>query len=210
MERPLPRLLRWIRFLDRIQTKTEFVSKTYEQAALSLISVDTFTDIRYKKKQTISHEDVHPKIVEFWKAFNKACTGRKIPLLPYELFRSEQRQNSLFRKGVSKAKAGQSPHQFGCAIDIVHYPKFWNLTRKEWDVLGAIGKEVARKRNIKIEWGGDWSFYDPAHWQLVDWRIYKAAIQTCRANEIILPIEPKAKFEKLDLFIKKGGTGISI
>ena len=55
-------------------------------------------------------------------------------------------------------------------MDIVHASRAWNLTKKEWDVLGSIGKEIARKRNLKMEWGGDWKFYDPAHWQIKDWR----------------------------------------
>jgi hypothetical protein len=62
-------------------------------------------------------------------------------------------------------------------VDIIHASRAWNLTKKEWDVLGSIGKEIARKRNLKMEWGGDWDgregrpkFYDPAHWQIKNWR----------------------------------------
>ena len=37
----------------------------------------------------------------------------------FECFRSSDRQNSLFAKGVSKAKAGQSAHNYGLAADFV-------------------------------------------------------------------------------------------
>ena len=59
---------------------------------------------------------------------------------------------------------------YSAAVDIIHATRGWNLTKKEWDVVGAIGKELARKRNIDIEWGGDWKFYDPAHWQIKSWK----------------------------------------
>ena len=44
------------------------------------------------------------------------------------------------------------------------------LSRKEWDVLGHIGEEVAAQRGLKLEWGGRWKFYDPAHWQVADFQ----------------------------------------
>jgi len=34
----------------------------------------------------------------------------------------------------------------------------------------AIGKEVARKRNIKLDSGHDWNFWDPAHWEIDNWQ----------------------------------------
>lgn len=79
------------------------------------------------------------------------------------------RQNRLYDEGVTKARAGNSPHNYGLAVDIVHGTKAWKIDDLEWTMLGQIGKEAARKANVKIEWGGDWSFYDPAHWQLKDW-----------------------------------------
>lgn len=68
-------------------------------------------------------------------------------------------------------RPGRSPHQFGMAVDIAHLTRAWDLTAKEWAVIGLIGKEVARKRKIRIVWGGDFkSIYDPAHWELADWK----------------------------------------
>jgi len=39
----------------------------------------------------------------------------------FETYRSGERQDSLFLKGVTKARAGQSPHNFGLACDYVPY-----------------------------------------------------------------------------------------
>ena len=50
----------------------------------------------------------------------------------FETYRSAERQNSLFAKGVSKARAGQSPHNFGLAADYVPY-----LTQAQAIALGV-------------------------------------------------------------------------
>ena len=49
-------------------------------------------------------------------------TGRtKTRFEVFETFRDPMRQNDLLRKGVSKAMAWQSAHQFGLAVDFVPY-----------------------------------------------------------------------------------------
>lgn len=196
--RPLLRFFRLVRALDRINrnknSKDEFVSKDHVEAARTLATA------KYKSiTKAYDYEGVHPDIIEFWKAFDKHCKKRNIPLWAFEFVRSKKRQDALHAKGRSKARGGQSPHQvhrikwwyevrvkqpdgtykmekhyehrnYSMAVDIVHASRAWNLTKKEWDVLGSIGKEIARKRNLKMEWGGDWKFYDPAHWQIKNWR----------------------------------------
>lgn len=167
--RPLLRFLRLVRVLDRINrnknSKDEFFSKDHVEAARTLATT------KYKSvTKAYDYDGVHPDIIEFWKAFDKHCKKRNIPLWAFEFVRSKKRQDALQAKGRSKARGGQSPHQYGMAVDIVHASRAWNLTKKEWDVLGSIGKEIARKRNLKMEWGGDWKFYDPAHWQIKNWR----------------------------------------
>lgn len=76
----------------------------------------------------------------------------------------------LFRKGNSKAKWGSSPHNCGMAVDLVHGVYAWEIPKLCWSMLGHIGKEVAAQQGVKITWGGDWDFYDPAHWELSDWK----------------------------------------
>lgn len=102
---------------------------------------------------------------------------REIPMFAVTVYRGEADQNRAYAGGNSRAKFGQSPHNFKMAVDFVHIYRMWDLSRKEWEIIGLMGKEVARRRNIKITWGGDFkSLYDPAHWELTDWRRLKAAL----------------------------------
>jgi hypothetical protein len=168
---------RWKSFWGRVQTwfQGETKSKDYTAAAYALADATALKRKDVKRIQTeVQFEGVHPEIVAFWKAMVQACKARNIPVIAFEMLRTEERQNELYEKGRSKVKGKNGSHVWGCAIDIVHATRYWQLSRKEWDIIGAIGKEVARKRNITITWGGDWdSIYDPAHWQLKNWRIRK-------------------------------------
>ena len=87
------------------------------------------------------------------------------------VWRSQNEQNKVNSLGHSKAKYGHSPHNFGMAADIIHSLQGWELSEKEWDVIGLLGKDCARSLGIKIKWGGDFAnLYDPAHWELADWK----------------------------------------
>ena len=179
-KRPPNKFLRWVKFLDRVHAwfKDELVHKDYVKAAYDLADGPALKRPEVKKKQSeVAFQGVHPEIVEFWQAMYKACKARNIPVIAFEMLRSAKRQDELYKSGRSKARGYSSPHQFGCAVDIVHAVDYWNISKKQWDIIGTIGKEVARKRHLKIEWGGDWDgedgrpkFWDPAHWQLQNWR----------------------------------------
>ena len=111
-----------------------------------------------------------PLIVEFERKFVKALKAYGIPFFAHEFVRDEARQNEFKERGVSRAAWGQSAHNFGCAVDIIHSTRGWQLSELEWNVIGLIGQETARKMNLKIKWGGDFkSLYDPAHWELEGW-----------------------------------------
>jgi hypothetical protein len=178
--------------LDRVKAwlKDEPVHKDYVKAAYDLADPKAVKRADIKRRQDeVEYRGVHPEIVEFWRAMQKACAGRNIPVLAFEMLRTPQRQDQLYKEGRSKARGYSSPHQFGCAVDIVHAVDYWQISKKQWDIIGAIGKEVARKRHLKIEWGGDWDgedgrpkFWDPAHWQLENWR--------ARADEAKIGEEP--------------------
>lgn len=93
----------------------------------------------------------------------------------HNMVRTSAQQQELYVRGVSKAKGFDSPHPNGCAVDIVHSTRAWDLTKSEWSMLGHIGKELAAQNGFKLVWGGDWSFYDPAHWELANWRSHAPA-----------------------------------
>lgn len=121
-------------------------------------------------------EDCHFDIWEFEKRFIKRMTKLGIPMFASEVWRSKQRQAELLAQGKSKTDDG--PHMYGCAIDLVHSVKGWNLNAREWALVGHIGKEIAAQAGIKLVWGGDWEFYDPAHWEVADWRVIRGVFRS--------------------------------
>jgi hypothetical protein len=147
--------------------------ETYISAAKTLVEKKSF-----KVKHPVSEKFrwSHPDIQKFTIAFINECGKEGINVRAFEMYRTPERQMELYDQGVSNAISGDSPHQFGCAVDIISTPRAWQLTKKEWAVFGMIGKEIARKKNIPMTWGGDFkSLYDPAHWELTNWREYREA-----------------------------------
>lgn len=84
-------------------------------------------------------------------------------------YRSNAEQTRLYNQGrttsgniVTNAKAGQSIHNYGLAIDFVLVSEdgtkaIWNVT-DQWRRVAAIGKSMG------FQWGGDWSsFRDYPH-----------------------------------------------
>ncbi|MDN2583396.1 M15 family metallopeptidase [Aquibium sp. ELW1220] len=115
-----------------------------------------------------------PEILDFERALIKRAFKLGIPLFAHCVNRGSAEQNRLYRLRRSKARAGESPHNFGAAVDIVHGIKAWALTRRQWQIIGHLGKEIATQRGLAVVWGGDWEFYDPAHWELANWREIRA------------------------------------
>lgn len=144
---------------------------THQAAAQALVNRERANGIALSNKAlATSTEGADDDILRFSQAFLRDLRKRGIPFFPHCYYRDEETQNRLRKQGVSKARWGQSPHNFGMAVDIVHFGRYWDLTSTEWAVIGLIGKEVARRLNLKVTWGGDWKFYDPAHWELSDWK----------------------------------------
>ena len=111
-----------------------------------------------------------PEILEFERKLVKRAFKLGVPLFAHCVIRGSQAQNDLFLAGHSKARAGQSPHNYGAAVDLIHGTKAWALTRRQWDIIGHLGKELSAQIGVPVVWGGDWKFWDPAHWELANWR----------------------------------------
>ena len=63
---------------------------------------------------------------------------------------------------VTKAKGGQSNHNFATAFDVgIFSPdgKKYIEESTAYDEVGKIGKELG------LTWGGDWEFYDAPHFE---------------------------------------------
>ena len=92
--------------------------------------------------------------------------------------RTKEEQEEAFRKGNSKARYGQSAHNFNPsrAIDIVPYPipmkgNQWDNNSKEWDDVAELFLTIAKDKGIDITWGGNFkSIVDKPHFELTGWK----------------------------------------
>lgn len=88
--------------------------------------------------------------------------------------RTYEEQDELYAQGrtapgniVTKAKGGQSNHNFGTAFDIGIFDKSGKTYLDEspdYAKVGKIGEALG------LEWGGDWKFVDEPHFQFVEGR----------------------------------------
>lgn len=130
---------------------------------------------RYQEQQARAKVDgAHPHIVEFARKLVKRGAQLGIPLFPFVIVRDYEEQMAAYVKGVSKDSPfdGLWPHRFA-AVDIIHGVLGY-MDRPPidgaWALIGHLGKEVAHSMSIQVEWGGDWNFYDPAHFELKGWK----------------------------------------
>lgn len=115
-------------------------------------------------------QNVHLDVQFFAATLIEAARKQGIPLYAHSAFRTAKEQNHLVAKGRSKATYPRAAHCQGKAVDIVHSRFHWQLTKDEWALLGVIGKKTAERMGLDVTWGGDWDFYDPAHWELTGWK----------------------------------------
>jgi peptidoglycan L-alanyl-D-glutamate endopeptidase CwlK len=106
------------------------------------------------------------KAREFMKAIQTAGVTIKI----ISGTRTFAEQDQLYRQGrdlpgpkVTKARGGQSNHNFGVAWDIGVFQNGQYLDESPlYEQVGGIGK------GLRLEWGGDWAgFQDEPHFQVV-------------------------------------------
>jgi peptidoglycan L-alanyl-D-glutamate endopeptidase CwlK len=95
-----------------------------------------------------------------------------------EGFRTNARQDELFRQGKSKLQAGESKHNQdpSLAIDIAPYPIDWE-NPKRFYLLAGFMFQAAAGLGINLRWGGDWdrdwihtdqTFHDLPHFEIVE------------------------------------------
>lgn len=117
-----------------------------------------------------SLDELIPQARERVEKFLALCKENDIDLLVTSTFRDFDSQTALYNQGrttegkiVTNAKAGDSWHNWRCAIDvvpIVNGKAVWNTSAPVWDKVGELGKEAG------LEWAGDWRrFKEFAHFQ---------------------------------------------
>lgn len=146
------------------------VPDRYADAAEGMRRREYFAAERHKAQVMFTESGLDARLVKFARAFIETAHAHKIPLRVFCGYRSPEQQLVYYQRGTSKARPGQSPHNYGLAVDIIHVTEAWNLTNEQWKLMGVLGFEVARRQNLKLEWGGDWEFYDPAHWEIKGWK----------------------------------------
>lgn len=146
---------------------------TYSEALRGLVNREFLASQNYQQQQWRANRNgAHPAILEFERVLVKRLAKAGVPMFAHCVVRGQADQQRLFDEGKSKDSPadGMWPHR-AFAVDIVHGVKAWNLTKKEWAVIGHYGKETAKSLGLKVDWGGDWRFYDPAHWQVTGWKL---------------------------------------
>jgi hypothetical protein len=152
------------------------VPATYDEAMRSLRDRDWVAGRQFEAQQMRpNREGAHPDLLIFERRFIKRMAGLGMPLYPHTVIRTMDEQARVYAEGHSKAKPGESAHNYGMAVDIVHGQRHWNLSEREWLLVGHIGKEVAKSCGVKLVWGGndgpgDKFNWDPAHWHIHGWR----------------------------------------
>lgn len=85
--------------------------------------------------------------------------------------RSRDEQEAAFRNKTSKARFGQSPHNYSpsYAVDVVYYPVDWDNIEKHQEFMKYV-KSVANKMGKDIECGGEWTtLKDYPHYEIRGW-----------------------------------------
>jgi peptidoglycan L-alanyl-D-glutamate endopeptidase CwlK len=117
-----------------------------------------------------SLDDLLPLVRQRVEAFIKAAQASGIDLLVTSTYRDNESQNALYSQGrttagkiVTNAKAGQSFHNYRCAVDVVpiiNGKPVWDTSYQVWQTIGRLGKEAG------LEWAGDWvKFKEYPHFQ---------------------------------------------
>lgn len=156
------------------------MSDPHRRALLALSRPDYFAARRHEKDLmalTIHHEDAHPSVRDFTLRVLNELHRYQVPLRCFNIYRGKAAQNEAFANGNSRARWGQSPHNFGLATDLIHATEGWGqgtpstMPRVAWEAIHVIAAEVARRMDLPIKWGGHFhNLWDPAHFELTNWR----------------------------------------
>ena len=117
-----------------------------------------------------SLDDLIPPAKERVERFLSLCKDQGIDLLVTSTYRDNESQQALYEQGrttagkvVTNAKAGDSWHNWRCAVDVVpmvNGKPNWDGLHPVWDQIGKLGEQAG------LEWAGRWrTFKELAHFQ---------------------------------------------
>lgn len=136
------------------------------------------SDQHMKQWDRADWQFVDPRLMRWAALFVELARKRGIPLYVHSAFRTEAEQARAVADGHSRTPYPRSAHNSGEAVDIVHGVYHWTLTKQEWSMLHVLGlravdlvnRDLKKVDHLVLTWGGSWSFYDPAHWEIADYR----------------------------------------
>lgn len=115
-------------------------------------------------------DDLIPPVKKRVEAFIASAKAEGIDLLVTSTYRDNASQNALYAQGrttpgkvVTNARAGQSLHNYRCAVDvvpIVNGKPTWDVKNDVWQKIGKLGVAAG------LEWAGNWKrFKEYPHFQ---------------------------------------------
>lgn len=112
---------------------------------------------------------LNPKVQPLARKLIETAVAQGIHVKVISGHRTYKEQNELYAQGrskpgliVTKAKGGQSNHNFATAFDVGIFSadgKKYIEESNAYDEVGKIGEALG------LEWGGSWKFYDAPHFQ---------------------------------------------
>lgn len=136
-------------------------------------------ELEWNKEEAPPITDLHPYVLEQKNKLVSRAKEQKISIIITDGFRSHEEQTRLYNQGrttdgsiVTNARAGESYHNYGLAIDFALQLEdgtvIWDMEydgnrngKSDWMEVVAIAKDLG------FHWGGDWTgFPDYPHLQI--------------------------------------------
>jgi peptidoglycan L-alanyl-D-glutamate endopeptidase CwlK len=170
-------------------------------------------------------EKVHPTLAARIETLLNNLTQLGFQVEVVQGLRTFAEQDALFAQGrsrpgmiVTRARGGQSNHNYGLAVDVVPFNNGqpnWNAPMGVWTTIGS------EAHKLGLEWGGDWrKFVDKPHIQLPGpsvaqcLQLFRRAgnkldLVWAEASRRVLGTPPSPGVPPIPPVIPSGATGVS-
>lgn len=167
-------------------------------------------------------EKVHPELKKRVTQLLDTLSGQSMDARVTQGVRTFEEQDALFAQGrtkpgkkVTKAKGGQSNHNYGLAVDLCPFKN----GQPDWEDMAGFDTIGREAKKLQLEWGGDWKFVDKPHVQLAGLSIkeclalfQKGGLNAVwdRMNQILGGASPKSFEPTEDDLIEFGDKGAEV
>ena len=157
---------------------TQDASKNKEKTPVAKVTSPAPAASKVSQRNEREIAKLHPQVQGLIRSFiNKVYAQHQVQLVIVQSYRTYAQQDALYAKGrtapgsvVTRAKGGQSNHNFALAVDVFPLWEDGQLhmdaksDKKNVQILRTIAPVG---KSIGLEWGGDWkSIVDNPHFQL--------------------------------------------